>query len=160
MKTLTHTCHYMLCSYDELSERDCRLIDAAKQATKQSYAPYSHFHVGAAALLDDDTIVIGSNQENAAYPSGMCAERTALFYAGSAHPDKAVVALAIAAHSEGLFTAMPISPCGACRPVILEMEQRHSHPIRILLYGAEGIIIIEEGINELLPLTFSASFLK
>lgn len=160
MKTLTHTCHYTLCSYDELSERDCRLIDAAKQATKQSYAPYSHFHVGAAALLDDDTIVIGSNQENAAYPSGMCAERTALFYAGSAHPDKAVVALAIAAYSEGQFTAMPISPCGACRQVILEMEQRHSHPIRILLYGAEGIIVIEEGINELLPLTFSASYLK
>lgn len=160
MKTLTHTCHYTLCSYDELSEQDCHLIDAAKQAIKQSYAPYSHFHVGAATLLDDDTIVIGSNQENAAYPSGMCAERTALFYASSAHPNKAVVALAIAAYTEGEFTATPISPCGACRQVILEMEQRHNHPIRILLYGTEGIIVVEGGIKELLPLTFSASFLK
>lgn len=160
MKTLTHTCHYMLCSYDELSEQDCKLIDAAKEATKQSYAPYSHFHVGAAALLDDGTIVLGTNQENAAYPSGMCAERTALFHAGSAYPDKAVTALAIAAYTEGAFTTTPISPCGACRQVMLEMEQRHSRAIRILLYGTKGIYIIEGGVKELLPLTFSASFLR
>lgn len=160
MKTLTHTCHYMLCSYDELNEQDRKLIDAAKQATRQSYAPYSHFHVGAATLLDDDTIVLGTNQENAAYPSGMCAERTALFHAGSAYPDKAIVALAIAAYTEGEFTATPISPCGACRQVMLEMEQRHSRAIRILLYGTEGIFIIEGGVKELLPLTFSASYLK
>ena len=160
MENLTYTLHYQRCTYEELSKQDRLLVDAAKQATQRSYAPYSHFHVGAAALLDDDTIVIGSNQENAAYPSGMCAERTALFYAGSAHPNRAVVALAIAAYTEGEFTATPISPCGACRQVILEMEQRHNHPIRILLYGTEGIIVVEGGIKELLPLTFSASFLK
>lgn len=160
MKTLTHTCHYKLCAYEELSEQDCQLIDMAKQATLQSYAPYSQFHVGAAALLDDDTIVTGTNQENVAYPSGLCAERTALFYAGSAYPDKAVVALAIAAYTKGEFTSTPIAPCGACRQVMLEVEQRHRCPIRILLYGTEGIYLIEGGVSELLPLTFNASFLE
>lgn len=159
MQTLTHTCHYKLYAYEELPEQDRLLIDAAKQATQQSYAPYSQFHVGAAALLEDGTTITGTNQENAAYPSGLCAERTALFYASSAHPDKAIVALAIAAHTEGEFTCKPISPCGACRQVMLEIEQRHSHPIRILLYGTEAVYVIEGGVSELLPLMFSASFL-
>ena len=160
MKTLTHTCHYKLCAYEELSEQDRLLIDTAKQATKQSYAPYSQFHVGVATLLDDGTIVTGTNQENVAYPSGLCAERTALFYAGSAYPDKAVVALAISAYTKGKFTSTPIAPCGACRQVMLEMEQRHGQPIRILLYGTEGIYIIDGGVGELLPLTFNTSFLE
>ena len=160
MKTLTHTCHYKLCAYEELSEQDRQLIDTAKQATKQSYAPYSQFHVGVATLLDGGTIVTGTNQENVAYPSGLCAERTALFYAGSAYPDKAVVALAISAYTKGEFTATPIAPCGACRQVMLEVEQRHGQPIRILLYGTEGIYVIEGGVGELLPLTFNASFLE
>ena len=160
MKTLTHTCRYQLCTYDELSAPDRQLIDAAKEATRHSYAPYSHFHVGAALLLDDGTIVTGTNQENAAYPSGMCAERTALFHAGSAHPDKAVIAMAIAAQSNGTFTPTPIAPCGACRQVMLETEQRHGHPIRIVLYGTQQICIVEQGVSELLPLTFDASFLK
>lgn len=160
MKTLTHTCHYKLCAYEELSERDRQLIDLAKQTTQQSYAPYSQFHVGVATLLDDGTIVTGANQENVAYPSGLCAERTALFYAGSTHPDKAVVALAIAAYTKGEFTSTPIAPCGACRQVMLEVEQRHRCPIRILLYGTEGIYLIEGGVSELLPLTFNASFLE
>ena len=95
-----------------------------------------------------------------AYPSGLCAERTALFYAGSAYPDKAVVALAISAYTKGEFTATPIAPCGACRQVMLEVEQRHGQPIRILLYGTEGIYVIEGGVGELLPLTFNASFLE
>ena len=160
MKTLTHTFHYVLCTYDELSATDRQLIDAAKSATQHSYAPYSHFHVGAAALLADGTVVTGTNQENAAYPSGLCAERTTLFYAGSTHPNTAVVALAIAAHTDGAFTATPIAPCGACRQVMLEVENRHQHPIRTLLYGTEGIYIIEGGTRELLPLTFDASFLE
>lgn len=159
MQTLTHTCHYKLYAYEELPEQDRLLIDAAKQATQQSYAPYSQFHVGAAALLEDGTTITGTNQENAAYPSGLCAERTALFYASSAHPDKAIVALAIAAHTKGEFTHNPISPCGACRQVMLEIEQRHGHPIRILLYGTEAVYVIEGGVSELLPLVFSASFL-
>lgn len=89
MENLTHTLHYQRCTYEELSEQDRLLVDAAKQATQRSYAPYSHFHVGAAAQLIDGTIVTGSNQENAAYPSGLCAERTALFCAGSSHPGMA-----------------------------------------------------------------------
>ena len=160
MKSLTHTCHYLLCDYDELPEADRHLIDAAKLATEHSYAPYSHFHVGAAALLADGTVLTGTNQENAAYPSGLCAERTTLFYAGSSHPDTPVVALAIAAHTDGHFTPTPIAPCGACRQVMLEAEKRHHHPIRILLYGTEGTDLIEGGTTELLPLTFDASFLE
>ena len=160
MKQLTHTCHYQLYTYEELLEQDRQLITAAQQTTKCSYAPYSHFHVGAAVLLDDGTIVTGTNQENAAYPSGMCAERTTLFYANSAHPNKAIVALAIAAYADGAFTSTPIAPCGACRQVMLEVEQRYGRPIRIILYGTQGIYIIERGIRELLPLTFDASFLE
>lgn len=160
MKPLTHTCHYVLCTYDELTAADRQLIDAAKDATRRSYAPYSHFHVGAAVLLADGTVVTGTNQENAAYPSGLCAERTTLFYAGSTHPDTAVVSLAIAAFTDGAFTTNPIVPCGACRQVMLETEQRYNHPIRTLLYGTEGIYLIEGGTRELLPLTFNASFLE
>ena len=160
MKTLTHTCHYVLCDYAELTEADRQLVDAAKLATERSYAPYSHFHVGAAALLADGTVVTGTNQENAAYPSGLCAERTTLFYASAAHPNIPVVALAIAAYTDGTFTRTPIAPCGACRQVMLEVENRHHHPIRTLLYGTEGIYIIEGGTRELLPLTFDASFLE
>ena len=160
MKPVTHTCHYVLCTYDELTAADRQLIDAAKDATRRSYAPYSHFHVGAAVLLADGTVVTGTNQENAAYPSGLCAERTTLFYAGSTHPDTAVVSLAIAAFTDGAFTTNPIVPCGACRQVMLETEQRYNHPIRTLLYGTEGIYLIEGGTRELLPLTFNASFLE
>jgi cytidine deaminase len=160
MKPLTHTCHYVLCTYDELTAADRQLIDAAKDATRRSYAPYSHFHVGAAVLLADGTVVTGTNQENAAYPSGLCAERTTLFYAGSTHPDTAVVSLAIAAFTDGAFTTNPIVTCGACRQVMLETEQRYNHPIRTLLYGTEGIYLIEGGTRELLPLTFNASFLE
>lgn len=160
MKTLTHTCHYKLCAYEELTEQDRLLIDAAKLATERSYAPYSHFHVGAAVLLADGNIVTGTNQENAAYPSGLCAERTTLFYASSAHPNTAVVTLAIAAYTDGAFTRTPIAPCGACRQVMLEVENRHQHPIRTLLYGTEGIYLIEGGTRELLPLTFDASSME
>ena len=131
MKNLTHTCHYVLCTYDELTAADRQLIDAAKAATQRSYAPYSHFHVGAAALLADGTVVTGTNQENAAYPSGLCAERTTLFYAGSAHPDKPVVALAIAAYTDGAFTSTPIAPCGACREYMMQLD-KDSGQIQIL----------------------------
>ena len=157
MKELTHTCHYALYAYDELSDKDRELIDAAKQATEGSYAPYSKFCVGSALRLADGTIVTGANQENVAYPSGLCAERTALFYAGAAYPDKAVEALAIVARTEGgEFTATPISPCGACRQVMLETELRYRIPMRILLYGTEGVYVVEGGVGELLPLQFDS----
>lgn len=157
MKELTHTCHYTLYAYDELPNKDRELIDAAKRATEGSYASYSKFCVGAALRLTDGAIVTGANQENVAYPSGICAERTALFYAGAAYPGMAVEALAIVARSEGgEFTAAPIAPCGACRQVMLETELRYRTPIRILLYGTEGVYVVEGGVGELLPLRFDS----
>ncbi len=150
-----------ICSlhYDELNEEDRRLIEQAKGATQRSYAPYSRFSVGAAALLANGEIVTGSNQENAASPSGLCAERTTLFYANSRYPDQAVKTLAIAARNASGFTGKPISPCGACRQVLLETERRHGSPIRILLYGTTEIYQTN-GIDNLLPLSFSGEFLS
>ena len=160
MKEIVHECHYTLYDFDELTPADQDLIKEACEATKRSYSPYSHFSVGAAVLLDDGTVVTGNNQENAAFPSGLCAERTTLFYANAQYPDKAVVALAIAARdSEGL-TPVPTPPCGACRQVILETESRFQHPIRILLDGTQGTYVVEGGIRELLPLVFTGDFLK
>lgn len=146
-------------SYDELTEEDRKLIDAAREATQRSYAPYSHFSVGAAARLENDVIITGTNQENAAYPSGLCAERTTLFYANSQYPDQAVKTLAIAARTEKDFLDTPIPPCGACRQVLLETEKRYGKPMRILLYS-KGDIYIIEGVGGLLPLSFDGDYLK
>ena len=137
----------------ELSKADQELVEAAKRATTGSYAPYSKFRVGAAVRLQDGTIVCGANQENAAFPSGLCAERTALFAANAQYPDQPVVALAIAAQKGRQYLAQPISPCGACRQVISGVEDRYGQPIRILLYGTDGVFV-SEGINPLLPLRF------
>ena len=137
MKDLTITSVIKVYEYDELNDTDRALLDDAIEATRRSYAPYSHFSVGAAALLANGVVVTGTNQENAAYPSGLCAERTTLFYANSQYPDQAVVTLAIAARTEKDFIDTPIPPCGACRQVILETEKRYKQPIRILLYRQE-----------------------
>lgn len=146
-------------TYSELSEADRNLIDAAKEATKQSYAPYSKFYVGAAVRLTNGIVITGSNQENAAYPSGTCAERTALFYANSQYPDQPIETLAVAARTENDFINHPIPPCGACRQVMLEVENRHKHPYRILLYGKD--VIYEIGrVGDLLPLSFDAESMK
>lgn len=145
--------------YEELDEKDRKLIDAAKEATARSYAPYSHFSVGAAALLANGVVVTGSNQENTAYPSGTCAERTTLFYANSQYPDQAVDTLAIAARSETGYLDSPIPPCGACRQVLLETEQRFHQPMRILLYSKNDIYVLE-GTKDLLPLSFGGEYLK
>ena len=138
-----------------MAEEDLQLINAAFDATYRSYAPYSHFSVGAAVLLENGIIVTGNNQENVAYPSGLCAERTALFYANSQYPDVPVKALAIVVRdSSGVMTLKPISPCGACRQVMLETENRFGKPMRILLSGAEKTIVVESAAH-LLPLAFS-----
>ena len=143
--------------YEELSAEDQRLVDTAREATLRSYAPYSHFSVGAAALLENGETVSGTNQENAAYPSGLCAERTTLFYANSRYPTSAVLTLAIAArHAVGLL-ARPIPPCGACRQVMLETEQRFGRPITILLTGTEEIYRIK-GMKHLLPFAFDSTY--
>ena len=150
----------VVCAYEELMPEDKEVVDAARAATANSYAVYSKFNVGAAVRLEGGVIVKGSNQENAAYPSGLCAERTTLFWANSQYPDRAVLTLAIAARTENGELAMPIPPCGACRQVILETEKRYNRTIRIILYGTRECYVVEDGIKALLPLTFDASFLN
>lgn len=159
MKDLTITATIKVYQFDELNAADRALMETAMKATERSYAPYSRFSVGAAARLADGTVVTGTNQENAAYPSGLCAERTTLFYANSQYPGQAVVTLAIAARTEKDFIDMPIPPCGSCRQVILETEKRYNQPVRILLYGKKCIYEVRS-IGDLLPLSFDASAME
>ena len=146
-------------AWEELPEEDRLLIEEAKKATNGSYAPYSGFRVGAAARLENGTVVIGSNQENVAYPSGLCAERTTIFAANAQYPDQPVISLAIAARNKEGFLSQPITPCGACRQVISGVEQRYQHPIRILLYGLDGTHVIDS-IEALLPIQFADSYMN
>ena len=141
------------CQMDELSAEDQELVRAAIGATANSYARYSNFNVGAALRLADGSITTGANQENAAFPSGLCAERCAIFAAQSHHPEHAITALAIAAKNVNGLMPDPVSPCGACRQVILEMEDRYQQPVRILLYGTRGVYCINSG-KDLMPLSF------
>ena len=138
---------------EELPVEEQILVKAAIKATDNSYAKYSHFHVGAALLLEDGSIVTGANQENAAYPSGLCAERSAIFAAQSQHPEFSIKTIAIAARNDDGFTRQPISPCGACRQVMMEMEDRYKSDVRVLLYGVEGVYVIRS-IKDLLPISF------
>ena len=144
--------------YDSLSElnpEDFTLATAAIEAVESSYAPYSNFNVGAAVMYEDGGIVKGSNQENAAYPSGICAERTALFYASASRPNKAMAALAIAASQEGALLETPVTPCGACRQVMAQYQLKSGIPMRILLVGAHRIWEFEK-VDDLLPFTFDS----
>ncbi|MBQ9357488.1 MAG: cytidine deaminase [Prevotella sp.] len=155
MITLPITPTIYQCQPEELSSEERQLIDMAISSTEKSYAPYSHFHVGAALLLSDGTLVPGCNQENAAFPAGLCAERSAIFAAGAQHPDAAPVMLAIAArNTAGELTHDPVSPCGTCRQVIIETETRFKRPIRILLYGQRCVYVMD-GIKNLMPLSFT-----
>ena len=140
---------------DELSDEERLWIETAVTAAKQAYAPYSGFWVGAAVILANGQIVTGNNQENAAYPSGMCAERVALFSAGARYPDVPVAAIVIVAVKDGVIQKH-ISPCGACRQVILETEKRYNQPVRIILSGSEEVYVIDSA-ESLLPLSFSAA---
>lgn len=154
MKELDLHLHVLVKTEDELTPQEVKLLDEARRATYRSYAPYSHFSVGASVELADGTIVSGSNQENAAYPSGLCAERTAVFYANSRYPDQPIRRICIAARdTEGQFLQRPISPCGACRQVLLEAEQRAKNAIEVLLYGTDSVYIISSS-KDLLPLEF------
>ena len=137
---------------NELLKVEQMLLKAALEATEHSYAPYSHFHVGAALLLENGIVVTGSNQENAAYPSGLCAERVALFHAGHQYPEVPVAILAITAVTEGK-QVKSVSPCGGCRQVLLETEQKSGKPMKVLLCGAEEVIKVESA-EALLPLCF------
>ncbi|MCB2207780.1 MAG: cytidine deaminase [Bacteroidetes bacterium] len=145
---------------DSLKKAEAQLLGLAQEAIKGSYAPYSEFHVGAAVLLENGEIVKGSNQENAAYPSGLCAERVAIFHAKSKYPSLKVKSIAITAASENFITRSPITPCGACRQVIAETENRQNEKIRIIMKGQEGIVQAVNGIENLLPLVFKEEQLK
>ena len=160
MKQINITTKITVYSYEECTEIEKNLIDAAKKATSNAYAPYSHFRVGAALLLENGKIVTGNNQENAAYPSGLCAERTAVFYANAQYPDQKIEALAVAAFYNGEFTNDLISPCGSCRQVLLEVESRYNSPVRILLYNNKNEVYVAESMSSLMPLSFTSKALE
>ncbi|WP_369410647.1 cytidine deaminase [Flavobacterium taihuense] len=135
------------------------LMGKAIEVRKNAYAPYSKFRVGAAILLDNGEIVIGSNQENAAYPSGLCAERVAIFHAGAVYPEATILKIAITAASESNKTVTPIPPCGSCRQSIAEYEIRQKTPIEIYFMGETGAIHKSASLKNLLPFMFDKSLL-
>ena len=139
---------------EELSEAQMELVSLAVETARKAYAPYSSFLVGAALRLEDGTVITGNNQENAAYPSGICAERVALFYAGAQHPGVAVTSIAIAALREDTILEEPVSPCGGCRQVMLEKELQGRKPMEVILCGSGKIRVIRSA-SDLLPLPFT-----
>lgn len=142
-------------SLDELEKEDRELAEAAIDAMKGSYAPYSHFNVGAAVRLSNGIIVQGANQENAAFPSGLCAERTAMFHAGATYPDKAMVSLAIAGGVMGRLAKAPATPCGACRQVMAQYQLKGGHPMSVIMIG-DGTIWKFDRVDDILPLIFDS----
>ena len=144
----------------ELSNDDQNLMSAAVEARDRAYAPYSSFNVGAAVLLENGEIIEGNNQENASYPSGLCAERVAIFYAGAKYPGMKIKAIAITAASLNHEVKEPAAPCGNCRQAISEYEFRQQEPIKILLMGETGSIVECDSLSDLLPLGFNSSFLN
>ena len=142
-------------SLDQMEQKDRELAEAAIQATQGSYAPYSKFNVGAAVRLDNGIIVKGSNQENAAYPSGTCAERTAMFYASAAYPENSMTSIAITASQEGILCNNPVTPCGACRQVMAQYQTKGGQPMTIILAGGKKIWKFEK-VDDLLPFIFDS----
>jgi cytidine deaminase len=147
-------------SIDELSKEDKLLVQAARKVTANAYAPYSHFNVGAVAKLANGETVKGTNQENAAYPVGICAERVLLSGAATLFPDVAIDTMAISYDNKNGHSNHPISPCGVCRQSLLEYEERVRQPMRIILSGLEGKIFIINKSSQLLPLSFGGEDLK
>lgn len=146
-------------SIEELSQLEQNLIKKAIEVRKSAYAPYSKFKVGTAVLLDNGEIIIGSNQENAAYPSGLCAERVAIFQAGALYPHSAILKIAITASSDNNPTSVPVPPCGACRQSISEYEIRQNSPIKIYYMGETGEIHQSDSLKNLLPFMFDNKLL-
>lgn len=160
MKSLIITAHLELYdSCDELPQDIQELMDKASDARDCAYAPYSKFKVGAAVLLDNDEVITGSNQENASYPSGLCAERTAMFYAGAKYPDAKFVRMALTAKSMNHRVVTPIPPCGSCRQAIAEYEVKQDSPIEIYFMGETGKVIKSNSLKDLLPLVFDNTYL-
>ncbi|WP_289871011.1 cytidine deaminase [uncultured Duncaniella sp.] len=155
MKTFDITIPVVEAGFDELTPQQQQLVTLARKATYRSYAPYSKFSVGAAILLSNGEIVTGSNQENAAYPSGLCAERTAAFYAHATYPEACFTSIAIAARgTDGNELPDPISPCGACRQALLEYEKLAGGPVEVMLAGKNRIMIFPS-VSSTLPYCFS-----
>jgi cytidine deaminase len=142
-------------SLDELNPEDRELARKAIRSMSHAYAPYSHFHVGAAVRMSNGQIVRGANQENAAYPSGICAERTAMFAAGAHYPDKDICSIALAGGVHGRLTDHPIAPCGACRQVMAQYQTRAGKPISVLMIGAKAIWKFEK-VDDILPFIFDS----
>ncbi|MFZ4399598.1 MAG: cytidine deaminase [Bacteroidales bacterium] len=153
-------CYKIYQSVEELTKEDQLLLEKAEIATKSAYAPYSGFNVGAAILLENGIIVTGNNQENAAYPSGLCAERVAMFAASSQYPDISMKVIAVTANSKKFEVNIPVSPCGSCRQVMSEYESKQKQPLKVILRGAKGDIQVIDTIAGLLPFMFHADELK
>ena len=147
-------------SINNLNSEDQNLITAAINAINNAYAPYSNFYVGAAVLLENGKIITGNNQENAAYPTGLCAERVAIFYASSQFPGIKIKSIAVSAKSKKYNINYPIAPCGSCRQAISEYEVKMDSPIRLIMSGESGEIYISPSISNLLPLMFSSKNLS
>ena len=143
----------------ELSPMDQALMEKAEKATEAAYAPYSEFHVGAAVQLDNGEVILGNNQENIAYPSGLCAERVAVFAAMANFPNAVIETIAVYAHSDRFELKEAVSPCGACRQVLAEYESRQGKPIRVILSSGGKILILNSS-HDLLPLVFNPSGFK
>ena len=146
--------------FSELSDLEQKLIEKAKSAFTTAYAPYSGFLVGASVLLDNGEIVNGSNQENVAYPSGLCAERVALFYAGARFPDAKIKAIAVSVTSKNFRVSDVISPCGACRQVMAEYEDKQLEAIKVILHSPTDEVLIANKVEDLLPFMFRSPLLK
>lgn len=146
-------------SLNQLDENDRVLLKKSLEARKNAYAPYSKFNVGAALRLESGVIVLGSNQENASYPSGLCAERVAVFYAGAQYPGVSINTLAISVNSSSNEDIEPAAPCGNCRQAIFEYEFKQNSPIRILMMGTTGKIIESASVSDILPLGFNNTYL-
>ena len=160
MKEITITTQFKV--FDSVQDLPNDIQDLMAQAIevrKNAYAPYSKFRVGVAIVLDNGKIVVGSNQENAAYPSGLCAERVAIFYAGAVYPEAKILKMAITAASDTNQTTAPIPPCGSCRQSIAEYEIRQETPIEIYFMGEIGAIYKSESLKNLLPFMFDKKFL-
>ena len=151
---------FLKAHFNELDEGEQQLINMAKSAYSNAYAPYSGFLVGAAVLLENDKIISGNNQENVAYPSGLCAERVALYYAGANYPNVKLKTIAISAKSKTYDITDVVSPCGACRQVMAEYQQKQHKNIRVLLHSPNNKVLIANSVEDLLPFMFNSEQLR
>tara|TARA_B100001758_G_C18381128_1_gene597271 strand:+ start:1325 stop:1813 length:489 start_codon:yes stop_codon:yes gene_type:complete len=152
--------NFNLACLSELDIQDIELIKNAKEAFSTAYAPYSGFLVGASVLLENGEMINGSNQENVAFPSGLCAERVAIFYAGAKFPDIKIKTIAVSVFSKSFEVTDIISPCGACRQVIAEYEEKQQNSIKVLLHSPNDQVLIVNKVQDLLPFMFKSSHLK